>query len=191
MPKPTVFRRLGVLAAALALASCAVFDSPTSFTLGEAEVQALAERHFPLDRRLLDAFDVTISAPRVRLLPEHNRIATEVQIGTRDRLIGAVFGGALRGKLALDSQLRWEPSDQTLRLAQVRVQTFELGGGGAGSRATFERLGAVVAERVLEDFTIYRLPPERAARLTKAGVAPGSVAVTSRGIDITLAPTSR
>ncbi len=166
-------------------------QSPRSINLSEAELQQLVDKAFPLDRRLLDVLEVSVTTPRLRLNSERNRIATELQVSTRDRL----FGGQWFGRLALDSGLRWEASDQTVRLAQVRVTEFKLDGGGSGSsslaRTQSERLGAVLAEKVLEDFTIYRLTRERAARLERAGVMPGTVAVTPRGVEVTLQPAAR
>ena len=70
------------------------------------------------------------------------------------------------------------------------MRHFSLDGGATpGSQA--ERLGAVLAERVLEDFTVYRVPAERAAQLLRAGVAPGAVTVTPRGVEVTLAPSTK
>ena len=96
--------------------------------------------------------------------------------------------------MALDSALRYEPSDRSVRLVQVRVNDFSLDGGpsaAAGRRSQADRLGAVLAERVLEDFAIYRLTPERAAQLTGRGLTPGAITVTSRGVEITFEPATR
>lgn len=176
-----------VTAAVIALAGCStMLDGPQRFTLDESELQRLLERQFPLDRRMLDVLDVTMNTPRLRLLPESNRLATELEVSSRDRVFGSRFGG----KLAFDAALRYEPSDQSLRLAQVRVNDLQISGIGAQSQ-TVARLGAVLAERVLEDFSLYRLPPERAATLQRAGVRPASVAVTRRGVEVTLEPLPR
>jgi hypothetical protein len=173
--------------AAVVLAGCAALDSPRQFTLEESELQRLVERRFPLDRRMLELLDVTMAAPRLRLLPDSNRVATELEISSRDRVLGM----RLSGKLAFDAMLRYEPGDQSLRLKEVRVNELSLAGGAGSSRSTVERLGAVVAERVLEDFSVYTLPPDRAARLLQAGVQPASVAVTRRGVEVTLQPVQR
>ncbi len=178
---------LAVTLAVLLAVACAVVQSPRSITLSEAELQQLVDKAFPLDRRLLDVLEVSVTRPRLRLQSDRNRIGTELQVSTRDRL----FGGQWFGSLALDSGLRWEASDQTVRLAQVRVSDFRLDSGGSLARTQAERLGAVLAEKVLEDFVIYRLTPERAARLERAGVMPGTVAVTPRGVEVTLEPVPR
>lgn len=199
---PTALRRV-CLAAALLMStlavSCSVLDSTRSLTLSEADLQRRVEMAFPIDRRLLDVLDVMVSAPRLRLIPDRNRVATELNISTRDRL----FGGRWQGRIALESALRYEASDQSLRLSQVRVQQFSVDGvtgsgvGGSGSgggsmaRAQAERLGSVLVERVLEGFSLYRLPPGKAATLQRAGVMPGEVVINARGVEITLVPIRR
>lgn len=189
MRRPSLLsRRHAVLAATLlaVLAGCDTFGPPRSMLLAESDLQRLVDRHFPLERRLLEVLEVSIAAPRLQLLAERNRIATELQISTRDRL----FGGQWQGRVALDSMLRWEASDQTLRMAQVRVTQVSFDGGSLAQART-ERLGAVLAERVFEGLVVYRLPPERAERLQRAGVQPGGVAITSRGVEVTFDPLAR
>lgn len=200
---PRAVRRACLTAALLKstlMLSCSVLDPTRSLTLSEAELQRRVERAFPMDRRLLDVLEVMVSAPRLRLIPDRNRVATELNISTRDRL----FGGQWQGRIALESALRYEASDQSLRLSQVRVQQFNVdgvtgsgmgggGGGGGGSmaRAQAERLGSVLVERVLEGFSLYHLPPDKAAALQRAGVMPGEVVVNARGVEITLVPIPR
>ncbi len=166
----------------LLLGACAGIGGPHVITLSEADLQRQLERNFPLDRRVLDAFDVSLTAPRVRLLSTQNRLAVSVDIGTRER----VLGGRWQGVLAFDTALRWEPSDQSVRLTQVRVQDFTLHNSQTAARNAAERLGGALVERVLEEMQLYRLTPERTADLRRRGVAPGAVTVTARGVEITL-----
>ncbi len=168
----------------LAMGGCAGLLGPPTVTLSEAELARLMERNFPVDRTLLDIFDVTVNAPRVRLLPEANRIAATVGVRARNRL----FALGWQGQIDFDAALRWEPTDQTVRLSQVRVRDLALVDPGAFNRNTVERLGAALAERVLEDSAIYRLPAERAAQLREKGYRPGSVDVTGRGLEIRFVP---
>lgn len=169
-----------------ALQGCALLAPPDTVVLSEREIAALVDKAFPMDRRLLEVLDVTIAAPRLTLRPERNRIAAEIEVGAVDRL----FGQALRGRLGFESGLRIEPGDQSLRLAQVRVTELRLD-DGAAPPASAQRLGAALAERVLEDLVLYRLKPEQQARLARAGVQAAQVTVTGRGVEIGLAPTAR
>jgi hypothetical protein len=184
-PAPSASRRRIVfvsVAATLAgaLASCAGVGGPPKVTLSAAEIEALVKRQFPMDRRMLDLFDVTINAPSIQLLPERNRLAAVVDMKARSPL----FAGGLQGQLSLDSALRWEPADQTLRLLRVRVQDLLLDNSNPLARTAAQRMGGAVAERILEDMVLYTLPAERAAQMAALGVQPSAVTVTSRGVEI-------
>jgi hypothetical protein len=172
---------LGVATSALAMA-CASID-PRHMTMSEAELQALVERQFPRQQRIMELLDVSLLAPRVRLLPERNRIATALDVTAVERL----GGQAVRGRLALEHGLRYEPSDATLRLGQVRVDDFRLELGGTPLSGQAARIGALLAERVLDDFVVYRVSDERRRLLAQAGVNNADVAVTSRGVELRFA----
>jgi hypothetical protein len=181
-PSLTHLTLLGFLALlAVALVSCAGFGGPPTVTLRPDDIQALLQKHFPQERRLLEVLDVTIAAPRTRLLPERNRLAVVLDIEARDR----VFGGSRKGRLDFDAALRWEPGDQTVRMTQVRVQDLSLDAADSATRSRAERLGAAVVERLLEDLSLYQLRGEPAARMQQRGVVPTAVTVTSRGVEIT------
>ena len=200
------------------LAGCSAWTGPPVIRLGEAELADRLGRLFPLTRRVLEVLDIELSAPRLRLLPESNRLALALWLRSRERLLG----NAGHGQLAFDCALRWAPQDASLRLTQVRVQQLWFGrgpgpaapspatpsetppgplpalppgppsgpsGDGAAPRdaaAAPPRLGPALAEKVLEDLVIYRLSAELADRLRMAGLAPGAVTVTARGVEITL-----
>ena len=214
---PTLLRpRRQLLQAALAgavgwgLAGCSGWAGPRVITLGEAELADRIGRLFPRSQRLLELLDIELSTPRLRLLPESNRLALSLWLRTRERLLG----NAGHGQLAFDCALRWEAQDSSLRLSQVRVQQlwFEVGAGpstppsGLPPGSQFgsppappaavgaprvagnapPRLGPALAEKVLEDLAIYRLGAETSTRLREAGLTPGAVTVTARGVEITL-----
>lgn len=164
------------------LAGCAGGFGTPGIALSQRELQALLESRFPVDRRLLEVFDVQLRGPRVALLPERNRIALELAIGTRDRLRRQAF----EGRLAFDSELRWSAAERSLRLAQVRVNDFTLDAAGRGERSGAERLGGALVERLLDELVVYTLPAERAEALRAQGLTPGAVNVTGRGVEVTL-----
>ena len=59
--------------------------------------------------------------------------------------------------------------------------------GPPGPPSTSTRLGNALAERVLDDLVIYRVPADRLASLRQLGLQPGAVTITARGLEITLA----
>lgn len=171
-----------LLGSLVALGGCAGLGGPRSVTLSEAELNTLLARQFPIDRRVLEVLDVNVSSPRLRLLPERNRLATELDVRAGERL----GGRTVRGSLSLDYALRFEPSDASVRLTGVRVNELRL--DGVGLPIATQRLSTLIAERLLDDFAIWRASPERAERMRSAGVGAGTVTVTARGVEIVLGP---
>ena len=172
-------RRVALIAALALLSACASLD-PRSVTLSAAEVQTLVARQFPRQQRLMELLDVNLTNPVVRLVPERNRMATTMDLQASER----VSGRALRGSLAIDHSLRFEPSDATVRLANVKVEEMKLELAGTPLTGQAARLGAMLAERALDGFVIYRVSDARREMLTRAGVNNADVAVTSRGIEL-------
>lgn len=176
------------------LQGCAGLGGPPRITLSEAELAALVARAFPLQQRVLDVLDLQLSVPRLRLLPDSNRLAVALSLRAQERL----RGGNVQGELAFDSGLRYAPQDATMRLSEVRVQHVVFASGGDGSLAASvidtlirppgvaQRIGRVLAELLLEDLVVYRVGAERLAHLRQLGLQPGAVTVTGRGVEIAL-----
>lgn len=179
-------RRLAIAVAAVtfvfaaALAGCAGWGGPRTVVLSQERLQGILERQFPRQHRLFEVIDVNVARPSVRLLPERNRIATDLDLVATERLSGR----AVRGTLALDYALRYEPSDASVRLSQVRVQDVKLELGGGPLAPEGARLGALLAERLLDDFVLYRADAERLKQLQRAGVTAAEIVVTSGGIEL-------
>jgi hypothetical protein len=183
-------RRLALaLPCALALAGCGSLLAPDRVVLSEAELASAMARSFPLQRQLLEVLEVKVSQPRLTLLPDTNRLGAQLEISALDRL----FGQSLQGRIAFETGLRFEPSDQSLRMTQVHVTDLRIDESGvkASRNPAAGRLGAALAERVLEDFALHRLRPDQQQRLAQAGVQPGAVTVTGRGVEIRLDPLPR
>ena len=93
----------------------------------------------------------------------------------------------MRGSLDLDYALRFEPADATVRMTQVQVLAarLELGSGPLSPSAA--RVGALLAERLLDDFVLYRADAQRLKQLQQAGAAAADIVVTPRGVEIRFA----
>ena len=169
----------------LALAACSGLGGPRTVTFDEAQIGAMLARQFPVQRRVMELFDVDIAAPTLKLIPERNRLVGDFALVSTDRLSRR----PVRGRLVLESALRFEQADQSVRLVQVRVQQVELEAvapsGASSLPPAAQRAAAAVAEQLLEDFAIYRIPPQRIEALRTAGFRPGAVTVTARGVEVT------
>lgn len=181
--------RLLVPVLAVLLAACAALaPGPRTVSVSEARLAQLIAGQFPFNSRLLEVFDLTLSAPEVRLLPEDNRIGTRFRYNLGGFLLGS---RRYEGGLQLSYGLRYEPSDASVRLTNVRVEDFEVPGVPAAYASQARRIGALLAEGLLQDFTLHRLSPEDLRNAQGMGYQPGELRVVPGGLQLQLNPVSR
>lgn len=182
---------LALSAPLAAVVGCAALGgAPTVITLDPAELTTLIGRQFPLERRVLELFEVRADAPSLQLDPGRNLLALDGGFTARERVMRVAW----RGRIAFDTGLRWDAAAEAVRLDRVRVRTLEFGDaeparlpvGAASGKGIAERLRAVLAEQLLEGLAVWRLSAERKAQLGRLGLRPGAVTVTARGVEITL-----
>jgi hypothetical protein len=175
--------------AVLTLAGCAALaPGPRTIDISEAKLVELINRQFPFNSRYLELFDVSLSAPQLRLMPAENRIGTAFSYSLGSLLLGA---RPFQGRLDLSYGLRVEPSDNTVRLSQVRVEGFEVPGVPLAYASRANRLGALVAERLLQDLVIHRLKSEDLQAARGWGYQPGALSVRPGGLRLQLDPVQR
>lgn len=179
-------RRRGLAAlAALLAAGCAGPGVPRRIVLSEAELQAQLARRFPLQRSLLDLYELQLSDPRLRIDGAAGRLATELALQASDKRSGRM----LQGRLALDYGLRWEASDASIRLVQPRVDSLQIApeSGLSPRRAELlQRMGSALVARLLDDLALYRVPEARLQAWRSAGFQPGGLQITPDGVEITI-----
>ena len=179
---------LGSGVAAL-LAACAAFSPGVrTVQISEARLGEIIARQFPLNRRYLEVFDVTISAPLVTLLPESNRIATQFNYSTGSFLLGA---REFAGTLDLSYALRLEPSDDTVRLTEVRAEGMQVPGVPPAYQRQANRLGGLLTENLLHDFVVHRLTEEDLKTAAGWGYQPGAFKVVPGALLLQLNPVAR
>jgi len=172
--------------AATGLAGCAALLGPRTVEIPEARLQQLLARQFPFRGRVLELFDINVASPRLSLLPQANRIATDFELTIGDRLLRTPY----QGTLALSYGLRYESSDQTVRLADLRIERAELREAGAlpGVTRQLDRIGGAVIEKLLGDPVVYTLSAKDLEVVQGRGYQPSDIRVTPRGLTITLVP---
>lgn len=171
----------------LVLGGCAALTGPRVVSVSEAQLAQRIAEQFPVRRRYLELFDLTLSAPRVRLIPAENRVGTRM-----DFALGDFWGGSRRfdGALSLSYGLRFEPSDASVRMTDVRVEAFDVPRLSGPMANQAQRLGALVAEHLLNDFSLHRFKPEDLQSAQRLGLRPGALKVVPGGLQLELTPPS-
>jgi hypothetical protein len=156
-------------------------------SLSESELALLLARQFPMERKVLEVIDLQVTNPELHLLPEANRLSTELDVFALDRL----FGSRAQGHVKLDYGLRFEPSDHTIRMTSVRVRDLTFESGGNTLHGMTQRLGTLVAEDLLENMTLYRMKPAQADEMNRLNLEASPIRVSAQGISMSVSPKAR
>src|SRR5438067_1170319 len=76
----------GVLAL---LSGCAALIGTHDIDISESQLTLLLSRQFPMERKVLEVIDLNITNPQVELIPQGNRIGTQLDVTALDRLFGS------------------------------------------------------------------------------------------------------
>jgi hypothetical protein len=182
--------RMAALSAALCagvlavLSGCASLIGTHDVDISESQLTLLLARQFPMDRKVLEVIDLNISNPQIALIPQGNRVGTELDVTAVDRL----FGSSATGHVKLDYGLRFQPSDHTIRMTQVRVRDLTLSSGSNNLRGAAQRIGGLVAENALENLVLYRMKPAQADEMDRLDLVASPITVTAEGLHMTVSP---
>ena len=152
--------------------------------LSESQITLLLARQFPLERKVLEVIDLEATNPQVHLLPDTNRIGTELDVSALDRL----FGSSAHGHVNLDYGLRFDATDHSIRMTQVHVRDLSLESGSNALHGAAQRIGTLVAENVLENLTLYKMKPAQADEMDRLNLEASPIRVTAQGISMTVSP---
>jgi hypothetical protein len=179
LPSKSAFRLVAALVLPLLLLSaCAPLLGPRSVQLSQADLEQKLARIFPLQRKLLDVFSVTVDKPQVEFLPQVQRVATTLNVTLQDRLQGREYHGSLRASFGL----RYDTQATALRLNEVRIEALQIEGLARNAQEAVTRLGGLWAQDKLEGLGLYRVKAEDSARADRLGYAVGSVDITADSV---------
>jgi hypothetical protein len=165
------------------LAGCTALG-PRTTVVSQDKLQALLAARFPYTGKIGPLFELQAQAPQLRLLPAQNRLGTTIQVQITERLTHAVFSGVLD----VDYGVQFEPSDQTLRMADVHVNTVGFTGVPERYQAIVQGLAPQLAERLLDGLKLHQISAKDMAVVNGWGYQPGGIDVTAAGLRITLDP---
>jgi len=171
-------RTLLGLPAALALGVAAADGPSYRVSLGQIE-DALAQR-FPLRWPVAGLFDIDVALPRLRPLPQLNRLGSELPV----QLAGPALRRRYEGTLGLDFGLRYEAADRSVRAHALRVQSLQVPGLDGQAAALLQRAATDLAEQALLEVVLHRLQPRDLALTDAMGLEPGDITVTPTGLAI-------
>ena len=158
--------------------------APRSVTVPAERLQQAIAQRFPIKQRLAEVIELEVLPPRLSLLPASNRLATDIDLNVADRLLG----GRYSGSIALDFGLRFEPSDNTIRMTGARVNRVSLAGVPEPYQTAITRNAPRLAERLLDNRVLHQFSDKDLSLVNGLGLEPGEISVTPQGLSVTLVP---
>lgn len=162
----------GASALALLLGACA---SPAvqvltrrSVSLSPEQLQQAFDQRFPFEVQPNAWVQVRLSSPRVRLLGQAGRLAAQVQLELRERLLSTRHPA----QLELDFGLRYEASDRSIRMQDVRVRQAALLDLPPSVRELVSRQSALWLQPKLEGQSLYQIKQADLSFVAALGLEP-------------------
>jgi hypothetical protein len=144
------------------------------------QLQRMIARHFPARYPVGNLFNLELETPRLRPLPELNRLAGEMILDAA----GPALRRSYRGSFDVDFALRYEPSDQSIRARELALHSFHLPGVPPQTLRLLEGYAQALAEQALLEIVLHRLSPRDLALADAMGLQPGDITVTDEGLVI-------
>lgn len=169
---------IGLGGGALGLARSA--RAQPSYSVSAEQLREMLAQKFPRTVPLAGLLELTLQAPRLRLLPAVNRLGATMDV--------EAAGPALRrshpGSFDVEFGLRYEASDRTLRAHQLKLGRLELAGLKPSANELLNAYAPALAEQSLREVVLHQLRPQDTALFDGLGLEPGPITVTEAGLNV-------
>lgn len=156
----------------------------SGYTVSTSQLEQAIAQRFPLRYPVGGLLDIHLRSPRLRLLPELNRLGTDMVV----EAAGPALGRRYSGTFELDFALRYEARDLTLRAHRLRVHALRFPDLPPGTSALLDAYGPALAEQALNEVVLHTLRPQDLALPDAMGLQPGDITVTPRGLAVSFVP---
>lgn len=179
MKRRSFFAVTAALALGAAVSACAAPATP-SYLITTGQLQEVLAQRFPMRYQVPGLFDLDVAQPRLQLLPDVNRVGSEMSVG----IAGPALRRSYTGEFDLDFALRYEPSDQSIRAYNLHVNSLRVAGLPTQAAAVLDAYSAGLARQSLGEVVLHRLRPRDLALADAMGMQPGAITVTPDGLRI-------
>lgn len=155
-----------------------------SLRISREQLQQVLAQRFPRRYAAAGLLELQIRTPELRLLPQQNRLASELVIDAS----GGALARSYSGFIDLDFALRYEASDLSIRAHRIRVHSVRVPDLPPDAAALLDAYARASAERALLEVLVHQLQPRDLALADTMGLEPGSITVHAQGLSIGLVP---
>ncbi len=171
----------------LLLGGCSVASRAQAqpiYKVSLAQVDRALARRFPLRYAVSGLLQIEMHQPRLRLLPEQNRLGSELPIEAAGPALRRPFSGSVD----VDFALRYEASDQSVRAHGIRVNAVNAEGLGRDAARLIDGYLRQLSDQALAEVVVHKLRPEDLSLPSTMGLEPASITVTPQGLVIGFVP---
>ena len=151
-----------------------------SYTVPLEQLQEMVSTKFPRSVPVQGLVDLTLQAPRLRLLPEVNRLGAAMVVDAA----GAALRRGHAGTFDVEFALRYEASDRSVRAHQIKLGRLDFPTLKPAVNELLNVYGPVLAEQSLREVTLHQLRPQDTALFDGMGLQPGPIPVTAKGLTV-------
>ncbi len=151
-----------------------------SYKVSDAQLQQALAKRFPRRYPMGGLLELEAQVPRLRFLPERNRLGVELPM----LAAGPALRRSYNGTFDVDFALRFDASDLSIRAHQLRVNALQFEGLPPQTSALLAAYGPSLAEQSLQDVLLHQLKPQDLALPDGMGLQPGSINVLAQGLVI-------
>lgn len=159
-------------------------SKPPGYTVSTELLQRSVAQRFPLRYPVPGLLNLDVGTPRLRLLPEHNRLLAEMAV----EAAGPALNRSHQGTFEVDFALRYEASDRTVRAHRLRFNRLRFPSLQPGVVELLSTYGPALAEQSLREVVLHQLQQQDLAMLDAMGMQPDAITVTDAGLVIGLVP---
>ncbi|NUT61342.1 DUF1439 domain-containing protein [Herbaspirillum sp. C9C3] len=152
----------------------------SEYTVSKQQLQSAIAPQFPRKLRYMDIFDVTLSNPRLGMLPAQNRMETVVDAQIANPLL---LQRPVNAVLTLSSAFKYDPSTRTLRLDGPKVDKVDSTDLPPQYAQQLTALGNAAADQFLRDYALYTFKPEQ-LQMNGKTFEPGKITVEQDAVKV-------
>lgn len=172
---------LSALAMGHALAAETGYNIWTNeYTVSRQQLQSAIAPQFPRKLRYMDIFDVTLSNPRLGMLPGENRMNTVVDAQIANPLL---LQRPVNAVLTLSSAFKYDPATRSLRLDAPKVDKVDSTDLPPQYAQQLTALGNAAADQFLRDYALYTFTPEQ-LQMNGKRFEPGKITVEKDAVKV-------
>lgn len=178
---------------ATSLIGCAALrPQPKTLNISQERLMQLIAGQFPFNSKMLEVLDVGVSSPKISFDAVNNRINTSLALNVAGSgIAGLVTKREYKGGIDLSYGLRFEPSDNSVRMTDVKVAKLNVDGAPDLMERPISRLGLALAQKLLSDQVLYKVSAQDMEAAKGWGYKPGAFKVGATGLAITLDPVEK